>query len=492
MALRCTLTGHQNAPAAALSARYQFSHLNNIGIYVSWCLLSSHTPLLTQASSFEIIWTSASPTAAISAVISLTSEHGPCEAPRSAPAAREHDHQGARLPSSPYSPRSMPQSFLHADTNTVPSPATQPKVALLGAAGGIGQPLALLLKSSSLIGELSLYDVANTAGVAADLSHMSTPVKVRGYTGPQQLGEALQGCQLVVIPAGARGHRGRTRAPLRRLRVAGSPRQSCTRHCLLCRGTHDGIAARASRQGRRCCSLVRSRRRNGHGSATPRAAAAPPPLSRAHTAAHASPRNPGVPRKPGMTRDDLFNINAGIVATLAEGIARNCPDAWVLIISNPVNSTVPIAAEVFKRAGGCCGRAGARPRARRPRLAGLAGAARREPPRPLRCGRRPCASRLPRLRQAATPAFRPPATSGCGLSPPTHPTLLGRRLAPSRAAGARHLQPRQAVWRHHAGRGQGGGLHRGDPRRGGPPRAARSADSLAASAACAPRLAGAA
>ena len=52
-----------------------------------------------------------------------------------------------------------------------------------------------------------------------------------------------------------------------------------------------------------------------------------------------------------MTRDDLFNINAGIVATLAEGVARHCPRAWVLIISNPVNSTVPIAAEVFKRAG---------------------------------------------------------------------------------------------------------------------------------------------
>lgn len=30
----------------------------------------------------------------------------------------------------------------------------------------------------------------------------------------------------------------------------------------------------------------------------------------------------GVPRKPGMTRDDLFNINAGIVATLAQGVAE--------------------------------------------------------------------------------------------------------------------------------------------------------------------------
>lgn len=59
----------------------------------------------------------------------------------------------------------------------------------------------------------------------------------------------------------------------------------------------------------------------------------------------------GVPRKPGMTRDDLFNINAGIVRTLCEGIAKCCPKAIVNVISNPVNSTVPIAAEVFKKAG---------------------------------------------------------------------------------------------------------------------------------------------
>jgi hypothetical protein len=41
----------------------------------------------------------------------------------------------------------------------------------------------------------------------------------------------------------------------------------------------------------------------------------------------------------------------GIVKTLCEGVARHCPQAWVGIISNPVNSTVPIAAEVFRRAG---------------------------------------------------------------------------------------------------------------------------------------------
>lgn len=46
----------------------------------------------------------------------------------------------------------------------------------------------------------------------------------------------------------------------------------------------------------------------------------------------------GVPRKPGMTRDDLFNTNASIVRDLAKEIAKTAPDAHVLIISNPVNS----------------------------------------------------------------------------------------------------------------------------------------------------------
>lgn len=34
----------------------------------------------------------------------------------------------------------------------------------------------------------------------------------------------------------------------------------------------------------------------------------------------------GVPRKPGMTRDDLFNINAGIVKSLCTAIAKYCPN----------------------------------------------------------------------------------------------------------------------------------------------------------------------
>ena len=59
----------------------------------------------------------------------------------------------------------------------------------------------------------------------------------------------------------------------------------------------------------------------------------------------------GVPRKPGMTRDDLFNVNAGIIKDIAASIAKNCPKALVAIITNPVNTCVPIAAEILKKAG---------------------------------------------------------------------------------------------------------------------------------------------
>jgi malate dehydrogenase len=50
-------------------------------------------------------------------------------------------------------------------------------------------------------------------------------------------------------------------------------------------------------------------------------------------------------------RDDLFKINAGIVRDLATGIAKTSPKAFILVISNPVNSTVPIVAEVLKKHG---------------------------------------------------------------------------------------------------------------------------------------------
>ncbi|KAK5691619.1 hypothetical protein LTR97_011613 [Elasticomyces elasticus] len=135
------------------------------------------------------------------------------------------------------------------------------KAVVAGAAGGIGQPLSLLLKASPLVDQLALYDVVNTPGVTADLSHISSIAQIEGFL-PENDGlkKALTGADVIVIPA-------------------------------------------------------------------------------------------GIPRKPGMTRDDLFKINAGIVKGLVEAIAETCPDAYILIISNPVNSTVPIAAEVMKKAG---------------------------------------------------------------------------------------------------------------------------------------------
>jgi len=132
------------------------------------------------------------------------------------------------------------------------------KVAVLGASGGIGQPLSLLLKMNPLISQLALYDIQHTAGVAADISHCNTKAKVTGHTGPAELKACLQNADLILIPA-------------------------------------------------------------------------------------------GVPRKPGMTRDDLFNTNASIVRDLADAAAQAAPKALVGIIANPVNSTVPIASEVYKK-----------------------------------------------------------------------------------------------------------------------------------------------
>src|SRR5690606_5677236 len=44
----------------------------------------------------------------------------------------------------------------------------------------------------------------------------------------------------------------------------------------------------------------------------------------------------GIARKPGMSRDDLVNTNAGIVKSVCEQVKAKCPDAYVIILSNPV------------------------------------------------------------------------------------------------------------------------------------------------------------
>ena len=48
-------------------------------------------------------------------------------------------------------------------------------------AGGIGQPMSLLLKADPLVTSLSLYDVKGAPGVAADVSHVNTNSDVKGF-----------------------------------------------------------------------------------------------------------------------------------------------------------------------------------------------------------------------------------------------------------------------------------------------------------------------
>ncbi len=48
----------------------------------------------------------------------------------------------------------------------------------------------------------------------------------------------------------------------------------------------------------------------------------------------------GVPRKPGMSRDDLLSINLKIIRSVAAGIREHAPDAFVIVISNPLDAMV--------------------------------------------------------------------------------------------------------------------------------------------------------
>jgi len=54
----------------------------------------------------------------------------------------------------------------------------------------------------------------------------------------------------------------------------------------------------------------------------------------------------GIPRKPGMSRDDLLKTNAGIVGSVAEQIKRSSPEAIVIVVSNPLDAMVQRAAAV--------------------------------------------------------------------------------------------------------------------------------------------------
>ena len=60
----------------------------------------------------------------------------------------------------------------------------------------------------------------------------------------------------------------------------------------------------------------------------------------------------GVPRKPGQDRAALLNINAGIAKNIVEACAKFCPEAVIALIVNPVNSVVPAMCELWKKAAG--------------------------------------------------------------------------------------------------------------------------------------------
>lgn len=48
----------------------------------------------------------------------------------------------------------------------------------------------------------------------------------------------------------------------------------------------------------------------------------------------------GIARKPGMSRDDLVNTNTAIISTVAENLKKFCPDAFVIVITNPLDAMV--------------------------------------------------------------------------------------------------------------------------------------------------------
>uniref|UniRef100_A0A7S2QH20 Malate dehydrogenase n=1 Tax=Zooxanthella nutricula TaxID=1333877 RepID=A0A7S2QH20_9DINO len=148
------------------------------------------------------------------------------------------------------------------------APPKKFKVCVCGGAGGIGQPLSMLMAMDEHVGELSVYDlsvsVVPAEGVAADLSHLERDCSVKSYSldvskgmkPVDHLEECFKDCHLVLIPA-------------------------------------------------------------------------------------------GVPRKPGMDRADLLNVNIGIAKDLVEACAKFCPKAIIGLIVNPVNSVVPAMAELY-------------------------------------------------------------------------------------------------------------------------------------------------
>ena len=51
----------------------------------------------------------------------------------------------------------------------------------------------------------------------------------------------------------------------------------------------------------------------------------------------------GIPRKPGMTREELIGVNAGIVKSVAENLLKYSPNAIIVVISNPMDTMTYLA-----------------------------------------------------------------------------------------------------------------------------------------------------
>lgn len=117
------------------------------------------------------------------------------------------------------------------------------KVCVCGGAGGIGQPLSMLMAMDDRVGELSVFDLniamVPAEGVAADLSHLEKPSKVKAYSLDkddkpiEKLSECLAGCDLVLVPAGLPRKPGMTRADLLGINagIAKNIVEACAKHC---------------------------------------------------------------------------------------------------------------------------------------------------------------------------------------------------------------------------------------------------------------------
>jgi malate dehydrogenase len=56
----------------------------------------------------------------------------------------------------------------------------------------------------------------------------------------------------------------------------------------------------------------------------------------------------GIPRKPGMSRDDLLNINASVIKSVGQNIGKYCPNAFVIVITNPLDAMVFVMQQASK------------------------------------------------------------------------------------------------------------------------------------------------